>query len=109
MAKFILRWGIIATGGIAETFGRDILVDPITRDIHDIQHIIVAAASSNSDSRAHKYLESIGAPASAKAYGSYKALLSDPDVDIVYIATPHSHHYQHCIQALEASKHEKLA
>lgn len=40
----------------------------------------------------------------AKAYGSYKELVQDPDVDIVYVATPHSHHYQNCRLALEHGK-----
>ena len=40
----------------------------------------------------------------AKAYGSYQELVDDPDVDLVYIATPHSHHYPHSKLALEAGK-----
>lgn len=40
----------------------------------------------------------------AKAYGSYKELVQDPDVDIIYVATPHSHHYQNCKLALEHNK-----
>lgn len=40
----------------------------------------------------------------AKAYGSYKGLVQDPDVDIIYVATPHSHHYQNCKLALEHNK-----
>jgi predicted dehydrogenase len=38
-------------------------------------------------------------------YGSYSDLVADPNVDIVYIASPHSHHYQHARLALEAGKH----
>ncbi|MGI6777877.1 MAG: Gfo/Idh/MocA family protein [Acetivibrionales bacterium] len=41
----------------------------------------------------------------AKAYGSYEDMLSDPAVELVYIATPHSHHAQHAIQCLTADKH----
>lgn len=41
----------------------------------------------------------------ARAYGSYKALLSDPEVDLIYIATPHSHHYEHVKLCLEHGKH----
>ena len=40
----------------------------------------------------------------SKAYGTYKALLDDPDVDLVYIATPHSHHYEQAMQAVESGK-----
>lgn len=39
-----------------------------------------------------------------KSYDSYEALVCDPDVDLVYIATPHSHHYQHAMLAVEAGK-----
>ena len=40
-----------------------------------------------------------------KAYGSYEELVSDPDVELVYVATPHSHHYPHVKLALEHGKH----
>lgn len=100
---FTLRWGILATGGIAKTFSKDLLIDPKTRNV-DVRHRVVAAASSTSASRAEEFLRDIGAEASAKAYGSYKELAADPDVDIIYIATPHSHHYQNARLCLEANK-----
>ncbi|UPX18344.1 uncharacterized protein EKO05_0008646 [Ascochyta rabiei] len=102
---FTLRWGILATGGIAKTFTKDLLVDPSTRDANDVRHVIAAAASSSSASRATDFLREVGAPDSAKAYGSYRDLVKDAHVDIIYIATPHSHHYQHTRLALEAAKH----
>ena len=40
-----------------------------------------------------------------KAYGSYEEMLSDPDVDLVYVATPHSHHYEHMKLCLKHGKH----
>ena len=40
----------------------------------------------------------------AKAYGSYKEMVDDPEVDLVYVATPHSHHFQHASLAIEAGK-----
>lgn len=39
-----------------------------------------------------------------KAYGSYEELVSDPEVDLVYVATPHSHHYEHMMLCLEHGK-----
>ncbi|KAH7355942.1 hypothetical protein BKA66DRAFT_257704 [Pyrenochaeta sp. MPI-SDFR-AT-0127] len=102
---FSLRWGILATGGIAKTFTKDLLVDPTTRDAGDIRHIVAAAASSTSASRAQDFLNEVKAPSTAKAFGSYKELVNDKDVDIIYVATPHSHHYQHTRLALEAGKH----
>ena len=44
------------------------------------------------------------APSSAKAYGSYEEFVKDPEIDVVYIATPHSHHYQNAMLCLEAGK-----
>lgn len=44
------------------------------------------------------------APAGAKAYGSYAELVADPDLDIIYVATPHSHHFQNAMLCLEAGK-----
>ena len=102
--KFQLKWGILATGGIAVSFGRDLTINPETRDRKDIEHVVVAAASSSSADRAKKYLEEVNAPDSAKAYGSYKELVEDGNVDIVYVATPHSHHYQNVMLCLNANK-----
>ncbi|KAF1917804.1 hypothetical protein BDU57DRAFT_177779 [Ampelomyces quisqualis] len=102
---FTLRWGILATGGIAKTFTRDLLIPPSTRSVQDVHHEVAAAASSSSASRAQAFLNDLDAPSSAKAYGSYKELVTDSNVDIIYIATPHSHHYQHARLALDAGKH----
>lgn len=102
--KFQLKWGVLATGGIALSFGRDLTVNPETRDRKDIEHVVVAAASSSSADRAKEYLKEVKAPESAKAYGSYKELVQDSNVDIVYVATPHSHHYQNVMLCLENGK-----
>lgn len=102
---FTLRWGILAPGGIARTFTKDLLIDPSTRDVNDVRHQVVAAASSSSIDRAQTFLHDVKAPSSAKAYGSYQELVQDADVDIVYVASPHSHHYQHARMVLEAGKH----
>ncbi|KAF1990197.1 dimeric dihydrodiol dehydrogenase [Aulographum hederae CBS 113979] len=100
----VVKWGILATGGIAETFTKDLTVDPKTRGVTSIKHEIAAAASSSSISRADDFLKKVGAPSSAKAYGSYQELVNDKDVDIIYVATPHSHHYQNARLCLEAGK-----
>lgn len=67
-------------------------------------HKVVAVASSTSVQRAADFIEKLGAGPGAKAYGSYAELVADPDVDIVYVATPHSHHFQNAMLALEAGK-----
>ncbi|KIW04251.1 uncharacterized protein PV09_04556 [Verruconis gallopava] len=104
MAPKTIRWGILATGAIAVTFTKDLLVDPTTRGVEDVKHTVVAAASSSSKLRADAFLKEVGAPSDAKGYGSYEELVKDPNIDIVYVATPHSHHYQNCMLALEAGK-----
>ncbi|KAH8805085.1 putative dimeric dihydrodiol dehydrogenase [Xylogone sp. PMI_703] len=106
MAPEVIRWGILgqSTGNIAQTFTKDLLVDPATRDVHSIKHTVVAAASSSGVSRAQVFLRDVGAPSSAKAYGSYKDLVTDNDIDIVYVATPHSHHYHNVRLCLESGK-----
>lgn len=85
-------------------FTRDLLTNPAARDVHDVRHEVAAAASSNSKDRAADFLSKVKAPSSAKAYGSYHELVADPDVDIIYVATPHSHHFQNAMLALEAGK-----
>ncbi|QDS72345.1 hypothetical protein FKW77_007986 [Venturia effusa] len=99
-----VRWGILATGGIAVTFTKDLGIDPKTRGVTNIKHVVVAAASSSSKSRAEQFLKDCNCPAEAKAYGSYEELVKDPNIDIIYIATPHSHHYQNAMLALTAGK-----
>ena len=94
----------LATGGIAESFARDLWPNPETRGVNDIEHKVVAAASSSSAKRAEDFLKEVRAPEGAKAYGSYKELVEDPNVDIIYVATPHSHHYQNARLCLEAGK-----
>ena len=87
-----LRWGILATGLIARLFTADLL-----RTRHK-----VAAVGSRSLQTAQMFAAQFGI---ARAHGSYDALLADPEVDVVYIATPHPFHAANAIAALEAGKH----
>jgi predicted dehydrogenase len=100
------KWGILATGGIAEKFAKDLLVEPSTRDVKDVKHSVVAVASSSSAQRAGEFVKQIGHPKadSCKTYGSYEELVKDENVQIIYVATPHSHHYENTLLALEAGK-----
>jgi predicted dehydrogenase len=98
----------IATGGIARTFTKDLLIDPTTRGTEDIIHQVSAAASSSSVESARKFVSELVMPkqkeAKCSAYGSYAELVKDPNVDMIYVATPHSHHYQNVMLCLEAGK-----
>lgn len=86
-------------------FVSDLLKDPKARDAADIAHQVVAVSSSSSKDRAEQFISELGIPSPCAAYASYEELVADPNVDVVYIATPHSHHYQNAMLALEAGKH----
>ncbi|KAJ0269642.1 hypothetical protein CBS470a_013702 [Colletotrichum nupharicola] len=104
---FVLRWGIMATGAMSEYFWKDLLTHPSTRGVTDVSHTISAVSSSNDPSKAAAFLSRIDhpAPSTVNTYGSYQALVNDLSVDVVYIATPHSHHFQNAMLALTAGKH----
>ena len=96
-----------ATGGIVRTFTKDVLLDPSTRNVTDIKHAVTAVASSSSISSAEKFISEVVSPAQSTKctpYGSYEDLVKDPNVDMVYIGTPHSHHYQNAMLALSHNK-----
>jgi predicted dehydrogenase len=84
----LIRWGIIGTGGIAHSFAADLA---------NTDSGVVAAVGSRS-------LESAQAFGAGRAHGSYEALVSDPEVDAVYVATPHPFHHANARLALEAGK-----
>ncbi|GAA5950231.1 hypothetical protein JCM21900_003517 [Sporobolomyces salmonicolor] len=106
----VTRWGILATGWISTKFSLDLLVDPATRNVSDVQHQIVAVASRSKDSAA-KFVDNVWEEAGVtegkdqvKLYGSYGELFKDKDVDCIYVGTPHSHHYANVHAALSAGK-----
>ncbi|KAK6354733.1 hypothetical protein TWF696_003870 [Orbilia brochopaga] len=101
-----LKWGILGCGIIATAFTKDIIIDPASRGVTDVKHTVVAAGTSSDLDRAKKFLTDCGVPeGTAAAYGSYEELVKDPNVDIIYVATPHSHHFPHVLLALNAGKH----
>jgi predicted dehydrogenase len=87
-----LRWGVLGTGWIADRMIPDLRVLGST----------VAAVGSRTQARADSYAAEWDVPV---AHGSYEALVADPDVDVVYVATPHPSHAADAILALEAGKH----
>ncbi|WP_248583263.1 Gfo/Idh/MocA family oxidoreductase [Nocardioides sp. InS609-2] len=91
-----VRWGILATGGIARSFARDLLVTP---------GAVIAAVGSRSQGSADAFAEEFGGQDGCRAHASYDALVADAEVDVVYVATPHSMHLHDARLAFEAGKH----
>ncbi|TIC50692.1 NAD(P)-binding protein [Wallemia mellicola] len=104
MSQITLNFGLVGLGGITETFAKDILADPKERGVSDVKHNLVAVGSSSAK-KADEFLQRVGAPSSAKGYGSYEGVYTDSNVQIVYIGTPHSHHYHNAKDALSNGKH----
>lgn len=84
---------------------KDLLLDPTKRGVTDVTHTVVAVASSSSKSSADSFVERLQVPAPCATYGSYKEAVNDSNVQAIYVASPHSHHFQHAMLALEAGKH----
>ncbi|KAG8727684.1 hypothetical protein FRC12_022312 [Ceratobasidium sp. 428] len=102
---FTLRWGILSTGNMAKQFVEDLHVDPKARGVHDIKHVVRAVCSSSSIDKARAFIqENLGADTEAASYGSIEELVRDPEVDVVYIATPTKVHYANTKVCLEAKK-----
>ncbi len=87
-----IKWGIIGTGRIANSFASGLRAVPGAE---------LYAAASRSIEKASRFAESFGFE---KAYGSYSELLSDSSVDVVYVATPMAAHYDICMEALEKGR-----
>jgi predicted dehydrogenase len=87
-----IRWGILATGWIADLFTKDLILTGHA----------VTAVGSRSQASADRFAKALGIPT---AHGSYEALVADPNVDIIYIATPHPQHISAAKLALNAGKH----
>lgn len=87
------RWGFIGPGRIAAGVARDL---PLSNGG------VLHAIASRSIERARAFADVHGAKV---AYGSYGALLADPDVDAVYVATPHRQHHAIALAAIAAGKH----
>ena len=87
-----LRWGVLAPGRIAGSF-----VDAMSR--HTRQRLV--AAGSRSLDRAQSFAAAHGAD---RAYGSYEELVADPEIDAVYVASPHSEHRMQALLAIAAGK-----
>jgi predicted dehydrogenase len=94
-----LKWGVIATGGIATK---------VTGDIALLEDAVLHAVSSRSSASAAAFAERFGFATSYSDDGGttgYQRLIEDPEVDVVYIATPHGQHHEVALAALNGGKH----
>ncbi|GLR15570.1 Gfo/Idh/MocA family protein [Portibacter lacus] len=85
-----IKWGIIGLGGIARKFAKD---------LNETEGCEIRAVASRSQVKADEFAATFNAQ---KAFGSYEDLMQDKEIDIIYIATPHSHHYENTMMCLEA-------
>ena len=87
-----IRWGVLGAGGIAASFCTDLQYLP------DHQVVAVGARTPGTN------IEFADRFSIANRHDSYAALVADPDVDVVYVATPHPQHFDAAMLAIEAGK-----
>ena len=88
-----MKLGILGAGGIAST---------MAKTVAEMKGVEAYAVAARDLERARVFAQKYEVK---KAYGSYEEMLADDEVELVYIATPHSHHYLHAKMCLEAGKH----
>lgn len=88
-----MKFGILAPGNIARS---------MAKAVSELEGMECYAVASRDYGRAENFAKQWGF---AKAYGSYQELAEDPQVELIYVASPHSHHYQHTKLCLEHNKH----
>ena len=89
----VIRWGVLGPGAIATGFAEAMA---------QTEGGTIVAVASRSAERAEAFGERFAIPA---RYGDYEALAADPDVDVVYVATPQSRHEPDTLTMLGAGKH----
>jgi len=89
----VLRWGVLAPGAIAHDW---------VNTLHANTDQRVVAVASRSAERAERFAQTHGID---RWYDRYDALVADPDVDVVYIAAPHTEHRALALLAIDAGKH----
>lgn len=87
-----IRWGILSTGKIARVFAEALKVLPEAE--------LVAVGSRSAES-ANQFGDQFRVP---HRYATYQALVNDPDVDVIYVATPHALHRDNMLLCLQAGK-----
>lgn len=87
-----IRWGILGCGKIARKFASDLTL---------VKQAKLHAVAARSTEIAYAFAEEFHA---TKSYGSYQELVTESEVDVIYIATPHSLHYEHMLLCLQHKK-----
>ena len=88
-----IRWGILGTGAIAAAFATA---------LRQVTDATLFAVGSRSQTSADDFAQTHDV---GRAFASYAELAADPDVDVVYIASPHTAHFEHTMLCLGAGKH----
>ena len=91
-----IRWGIIGTGYVAQKFAQGL------RFVADVN---LHAVASRTEAKANAFAQRFQVP---NAYNSYDELVKNPDIDVVYIATPPALHKENCILCLNAGKSSSM-
>ena len=87
-----LRWGFLSAGGIANAVADDFRIAGIT----------IQAVGARDLARANEFADKFAIP---NRHQGYEALVNDPEVDVIYVSTPHPWHHEHALLALNAGKH----
>lgn len=87
-----INWGILGTGRIATKF---------VKGLAQAEGANINAVGSRAQQSAHEFGERFEIP---KRYANYQDLVIDPEVDIIYVSSPHSYHHEHSLLALNAGK-----
>ncbi|MEU0066410.1 Gfo/Idh/MocA family oxidoreductase, partial [Streptomyces albidoflavus] len=87
-----VRWGVLATGAMAAAF---------TEDLRQLPDAEVVAVGSRSAASARSFADRFGIP---RAHGSWAEFADDDQVDVVYVAAPHSEHLRAAGMCLEAGR-----
>jgi len=87
------KWGILGPGRIAEA---------LAEGLKACDNAVLWSVGSRDSSRAADFARRHGFD---RSFGSYEELVADPETDIIYIASPHSHHHEHALLCLNHGKH----